>query len=130
MTTPCVEATEGWDDGHGYLATKRGGVQRRAQTWAWLDAGRPLPEGYVLDHLCRNRRCVRFDHLEPVTDAENVSRGRQHWAATREACSKGHPWTEGNTYRAPDGTRYCRECGRSRKRAYKARKRAERATTG
>jgi hypothetical protein len=27
-----------------------------------------------LDHLCRNRRCVRPDHLEPVTIAENVRR--------------------------------------------------------
>lgn len=36
----------------------------------------PIPEGLQLDHLCRNRGCTRPDHLEPVTQAENLRRGR------------------------------------------------------
>ena len=35
----------------------------------------PIPGGLQLDHLCRNRGCVRPDHLEPVTQSENISRG-------------------------------------------------------
>ena len=35
----------------------------------------PIPEGLDLDHLCRNRACVRPDHLEPVTRSENIQRG-------------------------------------------------------
>lgn len=34
-----------------------------------------IPEGMVLDHLCRNRRCVNPHHLEPVTVKENTHRG-------------------------------------------------------
>lgn len=36
----------------------------------------PIPEGMDLDHLCRNKTCVNPAHLEPVTEAENVRRGR------------------------------------------------------
>jgi HNH endonuclease len=38
----------------------------------------PIPEGLELDHLCRNKSCVRPEHLEPVTKAENI---RRQWAS-------------------------------------------------
>lgn len=35
----------------------------------------PIPDGLQLDHLCRVRACCNPDHLEPVTNRENVIRG-------------------------------------------------------
>lgn len=35
----------------------------------------PIPEGLLLDHLCRVRCCVNPSHLEPVTPKENTLRG-------------------------------------------------------
>ena len=35
----------------------------------------PIPAGLVIDHLCRTRRCVNPSHMEPVTQAVNISRG-------------------------------------------------------
>ena len=36
-----------------------------------------IPEGLHIDHLCSERRCVRPDHLEAVTQAENNLRSWQ-----------------------------------------------------
>jgi hypothetical protein len=37
---------------------------------------KPIPVGLEFDHLCRNRRCVNPEHLEPVTHLENIRRGK------------------------------------------------------
>ncbi len=36
----------------------------------------PVPEGMVVDHVCRQPACVNPDHLEAVSSAENTRRGR------------------------------------------------------
>lgn len=36
----------------------------------------PIPEGLVIDHLCGVTGCVNPDHLEAVTNTENIRRGR------------------------------------------------------
>ncbi len=35
-----------------------------------------IPEGLVLDHLCKQPGCIRPNHVEPVTVAENTRRSR------------------------------------------------------
>lgn len=66
-----------------------------------------------LDHLCFNRACVNVDHLELVTQQENVQRGKDLLVA----CPSGHPYDEENTYRNPNtGHRACRTCNRLRAR--------------
>lgn len=33
-----------------------------------------VPEGFELDHTCKNRRCVNPEHMEVVTHTENIRR--------------------------------------------------------
>lgn len=80
----------------------------------------PIPDGRVIDHLCRNRGCVNPDHLEPVTVQENVLRG-EAWSAIAvrdNQCKRGHEFTLENTITRPNrpGKRECRECVRARDR--------------
>ncbi len=60
-------------DGYGQFYVER--RQVRAHRWAYESEVGPIPEGLVLDHLCRVRLCVRPSHLEPVTNRENLLRG-------------------------------------------------------
>lgn len=46
-----------------------------AHILAWERVNGPVPTGHELDHLCKQRDCVRVDHLQVVTHAENVRRG-------------------------------------------------------
>jgi hypothetical protein len=73
-----------------------------------------VPDGLVLDHLCRNPPCCNPRHLEPVTPRENVMRGNPSpitLNAAKTACSRGHAFTPENTY-VSRGGRYCRTCRR------------------
>ncbi|MFC8583215.1 HNH endonuclease signature motif containing protein [Streptomyces sp. NPDC057217] len=76
-----------------------------------------IPPGKVLDHLCRNPSCVRPDHLQPVTQLENMRRGIVGWnSAAKTHCPAGHAYTDENTRRYA-GRRHCRACDRARQAA-------------
>ncbi len=109
--------------GYGSFGVRHG-VVRRAHRLAYEYLVGPIPEGLQLDHLCRNRACVRPDHLEPVTCRENLLRGvgptAQRSAQTQ--CVNGHALTGGNVYIKPNGCRNCRACKRDANRRHEARK--------
>jgi hypothetical protein len=88
-----------------------------------------IPDGMVLDHLCRNPGCCNPAHLEPVTNAENIRRGRQGQPQlSRTHCPKGHPYDDANTLRYRANERLCRECQRLNWRKQESRRQAARSS--
>lgn len=84
----------------------------------------PIPEGLVIDHLCRNPSCLNPEHLEAVTHKENTLRGNAPSAlyAKQTHCKHGHPLSGANLRVEKDGGRTCKTCNREAVRRYKARK--------
>lgn len=89
----------GWTsgrDGQRYGRINMFGRPTQAHDIGFQEFGGTIPEGMILDHLCRNSLCVRHNHLEPVTTAANIARGRLGRDAN-PACRNRHPYDEANT---------------------------------
>lgn len=96
-----------WGGRHAHQSTG-------AHRYAYMLEKGEIGEGLVLDHLCRVPLCVRPDHLEPVTQRENILRGVAASAVNhaKTHCIRGHEFTRENTRRGSNGHRSCRACDR------------------
>jgi HNH endonuclease len=112
--------------GHVNIGVGRGHIRAHRATYEALVG--PIPEGMELDHLCRNPACCNPKHLEPVTHAENVNRGRAgalHPMRFRTHCKFGHPMTSENVYRYPKSRAVeCRICRLKYVHDFRAKERA------
>lgn len=87
---------------NGYGEFWNGEIKMLAHRWSYEYYVGVIPDGLEIDHLCRNRACVNFKHLEPVTRSENGKRGLTGFHRREEAklithCPKGHEYNEVNT---------------------------------
>jgi hypothetical protein len=116
--TGCIEWQRPLSQGYGRLSVD--GHMRFAHRVAFVLFA-PIPDGLVLDHLCRNPPYINPDHLEPVTVAENNLRGVGCMAdyARRTHCPQGHEYTPENTMITKVGARRCRVCKSAENRAYR-----------
>ena len=91
----------------GYGGFWNGEKVEGAHRWVYRRFVEEPSIGLTLDHLCRNRWRVNFEHMEQVTRGENVLRGCGPTAenARKRHCNCGRPYTF-----ARRGERVCRPC--------------------
>lgn len=107
----------GWRTPKGYGGFRLSGRDQYAHRVSYEASIGPIPDGLVIDHLCRNSGCVNPAHLEAVTQKENLrrglfapgKRGGDKHNRLKTHCPKGHEYAGHNLieYR---GRRYCRSC--------------------
>lgn len=130
-TGSCWEWCGGAVNSKGYGHIKQGRALLKAHRVSWTLVRGPIPSGLTLDHLCRNRLCVNPDHLEAVSNRENILRGTSPTAinARKTHCQRGHELTAANIIHYPKtehghARRACRLCAAARRSARYAKARA------
>ena len=117
-------------DGGGYGQIAVNGTVRGVHRISYEETAGPIPDGLEIDHLCRNRRCVRPSHLEAVSHRENILRGISFSAenARKTHCPRGHPLSGSNILMhrfLRIGKRVCRTCTNEQQRAAYHRRKAD-----
>ena len=99
--------------GAGYGYAWWGGRLGYTHRWSYAYYKGPIPTDCEVDHLCKQRLCLNPAHLEAVPHRINIWRGDTIMARNKakQVCSRGHAFTQANTYLTKAGHRCCRACG-------------------
>lgn len=128
LTRRYVVAPSGCWEWTGYRSDCHYGIYTGGQKTGWpVNAHRlmymvkvgPIPDGFHIDHLCRNRGCINPQHLQAVTPRVNTLRGMgpSGMNARKTHCPAGHSYA--NAARVDsNGRRVCRVCQNARSRDY------------
>lgn len=93
-------------DGYGSFYFRKKG--RRAHRVSYYFSKGDIPDGMVVDHICKNRSCVNADHLRVITPTQNSLENSNSVGAVnakKTHCPYGHPLD-----RKYGRQRYCSIC--------------------
>jgi len=109
-------------NGYGRTTTPTGS-NALAHRISFVVHGGVLAQGLVIDHTCRNRRCVNPAHLRQVSQKTNALENSASWTAVNASkthCKRGHELA-GSNLCVTRGSRKCRICQQEHNRRYNRR---------
>lgn len=77
--TSCIVPDGGYPTQDGYLRVltrprKEGGKLKMLHRLEWEKVNGPIPDGYEIDHKCKNRQCQNTNHMQLLTRSEHKSK--------------------------------------------------------
>jgi putative hemolysin len=118
------------DDGYGvFCLAKRKNIS--AHRFSYQFHRGEIEKGLEVDHLCSCRSCVNPEHLELVTHAENIRRGKERGSyknhnligklnSAKTHCKNGHPYQGDNLIIDKyNGGRRCKICEQAKSMRYR-----------
>lgn len=108
----------------GYGQARWNGEPHQAHRLVYELTVGPIPDGLMLDHLCRVRHCVNPAHLEPVTSHENILRGQVPTANRTRCKNDRHDLDQVGVYIDSSGCHRCAACRAESKARHRARQAA------
>lgn len=131
-TTHFYEGTACWEwtasiQCHGYGKFWLNGRSELTHRVSYENIHDKIPKGLVINHLCRNRKCCNPDHLEVISQGENIRKGLSGFLSglqqrLKTHCKQGHKYTKKNTYIYSNGSRACKICTIIRNRQFRVNK--------
>lgn len=82
--TGCIIPTSHKLNQDGYFRKRTNGVLEMYHRTVWIKANGPIPEGFEVDHKCRNRACCNVEHLQVLDrDSHLVKTNQERYAARK-----------------------------------------------
>ena len=77
--TNCIVPEDGHRNNDGYVRVldkmrKDGGRLTMLHRMEWEKVNEPIPEGYTINHLCKNRECQNVNHMECLPHSEHITK--------------------------------------------------------
>ena len=77
--TSCIVPDGGYPTDDGYLRVltkprKEGGKLKMLHRIEWEKVNGPIPDGYEVDHRCKNRQCQNTNHMQLLNRREHRSK--------------------------------------------------------
>lgn len=113
-------------DRNGYGRIKYGGRNMRVHRVWWMRNVGLIPDGMVIDHMCRERACVNPSHLRLVTGRQNTLENSFGVCARNKAkprCPRCGGDYKRFLSRANRWGRRCLSCEREHQKIYRDRRR-------